>query len=143
MLPVLRTRTYLPDFMDSFFGKNFLLTGFDDSHNRTQPAANIRENDKDFEIDLAAPGLLKEDFSLELKNDILVISAKKESKNEEKNGNFTRKEFEYSSFCRSFSLPETVDTEKIMASYTDGVLKVNLPKREDSKSKLNREIKVS
>ncbi len=143
MLPVLKTRTYLPDFLDHFFGNNLIPTIFDDRAENTLPAVNISENDKNFEIEMAVPGFGKENFKLELKNDILIISSKEETKNEEKNGNFMRKEFEYNSFCRSFSLPESVDSEKIEASYNEGVLKIELPKKEEAKAKLAREIKIS
>jgi HSP20 family protein len=97
------------------------------------PAVNISQQEKQFELTLAAPGLKKEDFKINVEGDILTISSEKENTVEEQQKKFTRKEYSYSSFSRSFTLPEEIDVEKIEASYEDGVLKISLPRKEDAK----------
>ena len=93
------------------------------------PAMNIKENDKSFEIDMAAPGFNKKDFEITIENGILHVSAKKEVEKEENKENFTRKEFSYNSFSRSFTLPENVnDEDNINAKYKNGILKLTLAK---------------
>ncbi len=112
----------------------------------TLPAVNVRETNDDFMIDVAAPGMKRDDFKVELDNNILTISSELEEKLEEKDksGKFTRREFSYQSFQRSFSLPESkVDGGKISAKYADGILHVIVPKREDAKVKPARQIAVS
>ncbi|MBK9270925.1 MAG: Hsp20/alpha crystallin family protein [Saprospiraceae bacterium] len=93
------------------------------------PAVNVSENDQSFLVDVAAPGLKKEDFKLSLEKGFLNISASKEEKKEETNEQFSRKEFNYSSFSRSFKLPEHADASKITASYKDGVLHITIDKK--------------
>jgi HSP20 family protein len=98
----------------------------------TVPAANIIEADDHFNIDLAAPGKKKSDFTIELDEGVLTISSETETKSTEKDGSFTRKEFGYSSFKRSFNIPETVSADKISASYKEGILTVSLPKKAEA-----------
>jgi HSP20 family protein len=119
--------------------RNFSLT------NTTLPAVNVREDDDQFAVEMAAPGMKKEDFKIELQNNVLSISSERQETQEEedKNANYTRREFSYQSFVRSFTLPEVVDTEKIDAHYTDGVLHVVLPKREEAKPKPARTIQIA
>ncbi len=107
------------------------------------PAVNIKEDDASFSLELAAPGISKEDFKIDLDNDVLTISSEKKSENEEANKGYTRKEFSYHSFKRSFTIPESVDPNAIGASYENGVLTVALPKKEEAVVKPNREIKIS
>lgn len=93
------------------------------------PAMNIKENDENFEIDIAAPGFNKKDFEITIENGILHLSAEKKEEKEEKEDNFTRKEFSYNSFSRSFTLPENVnDEDNIDAKYKNGILKLTLTK---------------
>jgi len=100
----------------------------------TVPAVNITENVNDYNISVAAPGLKKNDFHINVDGNMLTISAEKEETKEEKEEeNYTRKEYNYSSFSRSFTLPQEVNREKIEASYEDGVLKLVLPKKEEVK----------
>lgn len=108
------------------------------------PAMNIKEKDKEFEVELAAPGLRKEDFNITLDDGILTVSAQKEeSKDEEKEG-FITKEFSYNSFSRSISIPESIDEEKeVTAKYEDGVLKLKLHKKENMEPKKARRINIS
>jgi HSP20 family protein len=118
--------------------QNFSATG------TTIPAVNIKEDDKSFEVEVAAPGMDKKDFKIEIDNNMLIISSeKKEEKNEEdKNGKYTRREFSYQSFQRSFTLPmDIIDDKKIEAKYKDGILKITIPKKEDT-SKPSRVIDV-
>ncbi|MBU1010628.1 MAG: Hsp20/alpha crystallin family protein [Bacteroidetes bacterium] len=107
------------------------------------PSVNIRENENGFILDLAAPGMKKEDFRIKLDSNVLTISSEQKSENDESNDKYTRKEFYYSAFSRSFTLPKTIDLDKIKADYKDGILAVSLPKREDAKVAVNREIAVS
>jgi HSP20 family protein len=102
----------------------------------SSPSVNISENESQFMLHLAAPGLSKQDFNISIENDQLVISAEKKSEKEEsKEGRFTRREFNYASFSRTFPLDNTINREGITAAYEDGVLKVNLPKLEEEKRK--------
>ena len=98
----------------------------------TLPAANIIEADDHFNIELAAPGKKKSDFTIKLDEGVLTISSETETKSTEKDGSFTRKEFGYSSFKRSFNIPETVSADKISASYKEGILTVSLPKKAEA-----------
>ncbi|KYG82471.1 Hsp20/alpha crystallin family protein [Roseivirga echinicomitans] len=107
------------------------------------PAANVKESENEFTIDLAVPGMTKEDFHINIENGTLCISSEKEEESEEKKDNYTRKEFSYNSFSRSFKLPTSVSDDKIKAKYENGVLIVSLPKKEEAKKKNNKkEIKV-
>ncbi|HSG68308.1 MAG TPA: Hsp20/alpha crystallin family protein [Bacteroidales bacterium] len=113
--------------------------------NYNRPAANIIDNEKDFTIELAVPGMQKDDFKIKLEDDILTISAElieKEEKTEKESVNFTRREFRYDGFSRSFSLPENINQDKIKADYKNGVLSILLPKSEEARIK-GREIKIS
>jgi len=118
--------------MADFFGKRF-----------TDPAANIIEMPDSFQLDIAAPGMKKDDFRINLENNILTVSAQVEDEKSEEGKNYTRKEFYYGSFSRAFTLPKTIDVEKIKADYDAGVLKIALPKKEESKVDMKKEIKIS
>lgn len=104
------------------------------------PSVNILETKEAFEIELAVPGMGKEDFNINLENNVLTISSEKEIKKEEER-NFTRREFVYGSFSRSFTLPKTVDSDKISADYQHGILRVGLPKKEEVKFSRQIDIK--
>ncbi len=97
------------------------------------PAANITEQKDDYQVTLAAPGLKKEDFNIDIDGNMLTINTSKEEKKEEKEARYTRKEYSYSSFERSFTLPDEVNKEKIEARYENGLLKLVLPKKEAAK----------
>lgn len=98
----------------------------------TLPSVNVKELDNGFEIHVAAPGIKKEDFKINLERNVLTISSESKTENEEKDekGAFTRREFNYSSFSRSFTLPEAAEPDKIEAAYEDGILKIMVPKKE-------------
>ena len=137
---------WLPSVFDDMFRTDWLGgTTNVNSIGTSIPAVNIREDDDSFNVQVAAPGKSKEDFNIELDNDVLTISAeeKKENETTDKNGRFTRKEFSYSNFKRSFSLPDSVDSSKISASYNNGVLEIALPKREEAKVQAKRMIDIS
>ena len=152
MSVVLRNRS-LPSLVNDFFdtGRIFRPRLFDfdgdlfnfDEKTIMIPEANIEERDKEFRIELAAPGLEKKDFNVEIQDRTLTISAKKKEEKEEKVKNFKRKEFSYNSFSRSFALPENCMTDKIDAKYDSGILHLTLPKKEITISKPKKEIKVS
>jgi HSP20 family protein len=115
------------------------------STDTTLPAVNVKETEDSFEIEVAAPGMKKEDFKVNIENNVLTISSeKKEERKEEEKGRFTRREFSYQSFQRSFSIPENlVDGEKISARYCEGILCIALPKKEEVKPKPAREISIA
>ncbi|RLD54128.1 MAG: Hsp20/alpha crystallin family protein [Bacteroidetes bacterium] len=142
MLPNLRNRTMLPNLFDEFFN-NEPSNFFNTSNDYTIPSVNIAENKNEFKIDFAVPGLKKEDFKIDVKNDILKISSEKKDSKEEKNEKVIKKEFLYSSFERTFILPDSVNSDKIEASYKDGILQVLIPKKEEAKEKPLRTIKIS
>jgi len=144
MLPALRKRSSFPSLIDEFFGGDVLPGFFLDFDKRmATPAVNIIESKEDYRIEVAAPGLDKSDFKINIENNVLTISAEKEEKQEEKDESFVRREFNYASFSRSFTLPESMDTEKINAKHKDGVLNVIIPKKEEAKQKPARTIKIS
>jgi HSP20 family protein len=111
------------------------------NNNHSVPSVNSIENDNSFEIDLAVPGMKKDDFTIQLNDKVLVISS--ENTNSVENNSMSLNEFNYSSFQRSFTVPETVELDKIKANYKNGILKVKLPKKKDSITKPNRVIDIS
>jgi HSP20 family protein len=120
----------------SVFGNSFLSDLFDDDRfnspwlsGRSVPAVNVRETDKNFEIEVAAPGYEKNDFKVEMDNGLLTISVEKQEEKEEKENNYTRREFGYSSFSRSFNLPQNINEEDINAKYEGGILKLTIAKK--------------
>ena len=106
------------------------------------PAVNIRENEKDYLLELAVPGWKKDDFNVEIDESIMTISAEAKSEDTTSENNYTRREFAYSSFKRSFTLPETIDEDKIKAAYEEGILKLVLPKKEEALPKPKRMIAI-
>jgi|WetSurSiteA1Bulk_404760.scaffolds.fasta_scaffold00913_5 HSP20 family protein len=133
MLPVIRTRGYKPLTLSDFFNEDFFPTMARSTS--SLPSVNIREDEKAFYLELAVPGMDKKDLRIEVKDDVLTISSEhKEDKEEDLEG-YRRREFSYSSFCRSFYLPEDVNSDKIGAAYKDGILNVEIPKLEEEKKK--------
>ena len=144
MLPVFNRRGSVPSVVDDFFGKDMLSNFFDDFQTGICiPAVNIIEGKEDFRIEVAAPGLNKSDFSIDVKNNVLFISSEKNQQDENKDEKIMRREFSYSSFNRSFSLPNSVDTDRITANHKDGILSIIIPKKEEAKEKPARQIKIS
>lgn len=122
---------FMPDFFSTKALRNWL------------PSVNITENDSEYRIELAAPGLAKDDFKIEVEEGLLTISAEKKEEKKENNERFTRREYSFGSFSRSFTLPEHVKTENIAGKYEDGILKLVLPKTETEKKRARKEIKIS
>jgi HSP20 family protein len=124
---------------------NFFDSEFNDflNHRYSDPAANIVEYPESFQLELAAPGLSKDDFKIHLESSVLTISSEVENEKSEEGKNFTRKEFSYGSFSRSFTLPKSINTEKIIAEYENGILKVTLPKKDEARVEVKKEIKIS
>ena len=133
--------TILTDFFDNdkFFRNDWLEKQME----QTLPAVNIKENTNEFNIEFAAPGFSKSDFKINVESNTLTISAEKETEKNEGNAKFTRKEFSYNSFSRSFTLPHTVNADKIDAKYNDGILNLHIPKKEEAKTIAKKEIKVN
>lgn len=136
--PSLLNRFLEGDMMD-WSSMNFAGT------NSTLPAVNVKENDDQYQIEVAAPGMKREDFKVNYENGRLTISSElSEEEREGKNENYTRREYRYRSFQRSFTVAENmVESDKIKANYSDGILYITLPKREEIKPKPAREIKIS
>ncbi len=118
--------------LGDFFGKRY-----------SDPAANIIESPDAFHLEIAAPGMVKDDFKINLENNILTISVEVEDQKREEGKNYSRKEFYYGSFSRSFTLPKTIDLEKIKADYESGILMIALPKKEEAKVEIKKEIRIS
>jgi HSP20 family protein len=106
------------------------------------PAVNVKETDKEYLINLAAPGLEKDDFKIDVNGTLITISAEKENSEEEKEDGYTRKEYNFHSFTRSFTLPEDILTEKIDANYVKGELRLSLPKKEGARKSIHQKISV-
>lgn len=106
------------------------------------PAVNITEHKDEYRVSLAVPGMKKDDFKIDVEGNMLTISSEKEENKEEKDKKFTRKEYNYSCFSRSFTLPEEINKEKIEARYQDGVLKIALPRKEGTKKLSAKHIAV-
>lgn len=106
------------------------------------PAVNVKETDKSYEITVAAPGLDKKDFNIDVNGSMITISAEKEKTEEEKEDGYTRKEYNYNSFSRSFSIPEDTIADKIDANYVNGELKLMLPKKEGAQKSIHQKISV-
>ena len=128
-----------PSLMNEFFNDDIRMNLINSNH--SVPSVNSIERDDSFEIDLAVPGMKKDDFTIQLNDKVLVISS--ENTNSVDNSNMRLNEFNYSSFQRSFRVPETVELDKIKANYKNGILKIKLPKKKDSITKPDRVIDIS
>ena len=132
-----------PFTLDEFFNTDWF--GGTSSVNRiglNTPAVNVQETEDAFHIELAAPGLTKEDFNIELDNDTLSISSEIKDESNEENDQYTRREFSYQTFRRSFNLPDTINSAEVNATYENGVLKINLAKKEEAKIQPKRLIEI-
>ena len=145
IMSLVRFSPQMPSLFDRFLendlfdwsNRNFSKT------NTTLPAVNIKEDEDGFEVEMSAPGLDKKDFKIELNNNVLTISSEKKVEDETREGQwFTRREFSYQSFCRSFNLPDTVEGEKIAAKYENGILRLSIPKKEEAKPKPAKQIEI-
>ena len=142
MLPARRNQYWLPSLFNDIFDDDFM--GYTPAKQFASPAVNIIENEKDYQIEVAAPGMSKEDFKVRLENDnelVIALEKKNEDKHEKKN--YLRREFSYASFKQSFIIPDEVEAEGIGAAMVDGVLKITLPKKEVTvKTPASRQIEI-
>jgi HSP20 family protein len=136
----------MTNLFDDFFSRDLWNWGLanNSTTNTTIPAVNIKETAENFEVEMAAPGMKKEDFKVELDGNTLTISSERENQTEEKEGErYSRREFSYQSFQRTFTLPKNVvDVDQINAKYENGVLRLLIPKREEAKQKPPRMIEI-
>ena len=132
-------KSYVPAYWDDFFNDRFFNQPNSTNCKGHSPAVNISENDKGYTIEVAAPGIARKAFNLEIENDVLTISTENKENNKQ---NFLRREFNYQTFKRSFQLPETIDQEQIKASHDAGILTLTLPKKEEVVQKAPRQIEV-
>ena len=141
MMPVRRTQNWLPSIFTDFFDNDWMVKA-----NATAPAINVFETEKEYKVELAAPGMTKEDFNVHIdeENNLVISMEKKtENKEEKKEGRYLRREFSYSKFQQTMILPDDVDKEKISAQVENGVLNIDLPKfSEQEKEKAKRFIDV-
>ena len=136
----------MPSILDEFFNKDVFNWGSTFANSGTSmPAVNIKETPESFNVEMAAPGMEKKDFKIELDGHTLTISSEKQDQREENEGeSYNRKEFSYQSFYRTFHLPkDVVDADKIKAKYENGLLKLEIPKREEAKQKPARLIDIA
>ena len=138
-----RSTSALPSLMENFFGRDLFDLGNVAAAGATLPSVNIKETKDNFIVEVAAPGMRKNDFKVRLENNQLIISSEKESSDEKSDQEYTRKEFSYESFQRTFTLPQSAVSENITAKYQDGVLDITIPKKEEEKQKPSKEIKIS
>ncbi len=131
---------WISDLLDEFFNTDI----YNDvpAVQSSVPAVNIKETDKAYVIELAAPGLKKDDFNIELENNVLTISYKRQEEKEEEEANYTRREFYFTEFKRSFTLPEDANLEKIDAKYKDGILEITIEKKEEAQVKPKKKISI-
>jgi HSP20 family protein len=141
MLPTIGKRSFRPFYMGSIFDDGFFPVM--SNNTSSKPAVNIKEDEKSFILDLAVPGIDKKELKIDINEDLLTISSETKNESEENTDGYKRKEFSYSSFCRSFQIPENVSKDKIEANYRDGILSVALPKIEEDKRKISRQVKIS
>lgn len=148
-MSIIKRNEFFPglNLFDDFFSRDVWNWNQDNnsSTNTTIPLVNIKETNEHFEVEMAAPGMSRNDFKVELDGNVLTITSEKQEENEEKEGErFTRREFSYQSFRRSFQLPkEVVDADKIEAKYENGVLRLVIPKKEEARPKPPKMIKIN
>ncbi len=135
----------LPSLMETLLGTELFDKTNASAGGTSLPAVNVQETKDEFIIEVAAPGMRKEDFNIRLENNVLAISSEREESHEDQENSkkFSRREFSYQSFQRTMTLPSGVESDKINASYKDGILYVSIPKKEEMKEKPPKLIKVS
>ncbi len=138
---VKRNHTVIPALINEIFKPDWF--GGIENFTTNSPAVNIKDNEKNFELELSVPGRNKEDFKIDLDNELLTVSYTAKKVETEDKPNYSRREFSLNSFKRTFTLPDSIDAEHIDASYENGILKFVLPKREEALPKPKREIKLS
>ncbi|MEL6916967.1 MAG: Hsp20/alpha crystallin family protein [Bacteroidota bacterium] len=138
---VRRHNVMFPSLMNEIFKPDWF--GGTENLGNHLPAINIKENEKDFELELVVPGRKKEDFNIAVDTNVLTVSAEVKSDTETTEGNYTRREFRSTSFKRSFTLPESINEDKINASYEEGILRFVLPKKDEALPKPKRLIDIA
>ena len=140
MMPMMRTNNWIPAVFNDFFDTDFMPKA-----NATAPAINVKENDKGYVVELAAPGMRKEDFNVHINDEgnlIIKMESKHDKKEEDKNTRYLRREFSYTKYEQTLILPDDVVKDKISAKVEHGVLTVELPKQEEQKVKVSRQIDI-
>ncbi len=135
-------KRYVPAYWDDFFNDNFFNRYSAADCNYNTPAVNIVEDDNEYKIEVAVPGMSKKDFNINLEDDVLTISREQNENKEEDNLRYMRREFSYSTFKRSFQLPDTVDQENIKASHDSGIISIHLPKKKEDVQKTQKQIEI-
>lgn len=140
MKTVLRKRNpFFTDLFDEFWGRDFAPA----STRLNTPAVNIKETETGFVLDIVAPGYSKEDVSINLEENVLTIASEKQAETSDKTETYTRKEFQYSSFKRSFTLPDSVNQNDVKATFKNGILSIALPKKEEALPKPPKQIEIA
>ncbi len=149
-MALVKASEWLPSFfgegnglLDRFFKDDFFDWSKFNFASKTLPAVNVKETDEKFTLEMAAPGLSKDKFKIEVKDNMLCISSEQKDEKKDEKENYTRREFRYESFMRSFSLPENTDADKIKAEYKDGLLILDIPKKQKESKKNSKTIQVS
>lgn len=144
-MSLVRFSNQYPNLFDRLFDNDFFdwsNRNFSDT-NTTLPSVNIKEDNNGFEVEMAAPGFDKKDFIIELNNNVLTVKSEKQNEKETKDDEqFTRREFSYQSFSRSFTLPSSVKGDKISAKYDNGILKISIPKKDEAKPQPVKQIEI-
>ncbi len=135
-------RNYVPAYLDDIFNDQS-LAGFFGTKSISTPAVNVVEDNSEFRLEVAAPGLTKKDFKIDLVDDILTISSEKSVEKDESENKFMQREFSYNSFKRSFQLPDSVEQDEISASHAEGIITVHLPKKEAEIKKGPKTIEIA
>ena len=133
------TNPLFPSLLDEFFGTSFPVTS---ATSRTVPSVNVSETDTSFEVAIAAPGKTRKDFNVELDDHVLTVSSETSHEDQQSSAQYTRKEFSYDSFQRSFRLPDTIDTAGIKAKYDNGILNIALPKLKEAIPEPKKQIEI-
>lgn len=136
-------RGHVPTYWDDFFNDKFFNNFNTANFKGTSPAVNVVEEEDAFRIEMAVPGLSKEDFRIDLEKEVLTISSENGEKSDDKRPNYRRREFSYSTFKRSFELPECIDMESIKATSDAGILTIHLPKKEEMVEKAPKQIEIT
>jgi HSP20 family protein len=135
-------KRYVPAYWDDFFNDAFFTQGNRYGSEGYCPSVNVAEDDKEFRIEVAVPGLSKKDVRIDLEDQILTISSAHKEEQADKKTNYMRREFRHSAFKRSFELPDAVDHEKIVARHEAGIVTIHLPKKEEMVQKAPKQIEI-
>ncbi len=145
IMKLARFNNYHPSMFDNWFDNDLFNWEYNNHEaEATLPAVNIKENADAFKVEMAVPGFDKKDFKINLDHNVLTIASEKKVENEHKNGErYTCREYSYQSFSRSFTLPDAANSDKISAKYENGILNIEIPKREEAKPKPMRQIAIA